>query len=103
MPAGESARFGAALAHITIDNRTSRRLSIAYRPVTGPGGEVGIGAVDAGERRRVAPVPAGEAIRLGARTAEGGELLLDTRSFVHGEQWIWEIPADAHFRPPAGR
>jgi hypothetical protein len=103
IPTGESARFGAALAHLTVDNRTEHRLSIAYRPAIGPGGVVGVGAVSAGERRRVAPIPAGEAIRLSARTGAGDELVLETRSFALGQEWVWEIPADAQFRPPTPR
>jgi hypothetical protein len=103
VPAGESARFGAALAHLTVDNRTPHRLTIAYRPATGPGGLVGVGTVDAGDTRDVAPIPAGEPIRLSARTPTGAELVLESRSFHIDEEWVWEIPADARFRPPGDR
>jgi hypothetical protein len=103
IPAGESARFGAALAHLTIENRTPHRLTIAYRPATGPGGVVGVGTVDGGERRKVAPIPAGEPIRLSARMPTGAEHVLEARSFEIDEEWVWEIPADAQFRPPSDR
>lgn len=103
IPAGESARFGAALAHLTVDNRTQHRLTISYRPATGAGGVVGVGTVDAGDRKELAPIPAGEAIRLTARTPLGTELVLAARAFEIEEEWVWEIPADAEFRPPSER
>lgn len=102
IPVGESARFGAALAHLTIDNHTRYRLTIVYRPATGPGGVVAVGEVDPGEKQSVAPIPAGEPLRLSARTAAGTELV-ETRSFEINEEWVWEIPADARFRPPDER
>jgi hypothetical protein len=92
--------FGAALAHVAVYNRTTIRLSIAFRPAAGAGREVVIGTVEAGARRRLAPIPAGEAIILVARTDAGGEYSLPARSFQLGQQWLWEIPADTRFRAP---
>src|SRR5690606_2809769 len=103
IPAGESARFGAALAHLTVENRTTHRLAIAYRPAVGPGGTVGVGTVEPGATAEMAHIPAGEPIRLSARTPSGTELVLDSRSFHIDEEWVWEIPADAEFRLPGER
>jgi hypothetical protein len=50
----------------------------------------------------MAPVPAGEALILIARTPTGTELLLPPRTFQLGDHWVWPIPADARFRRPDG-
>jgi hypothetical protein len=97
----ETQSFGAALAHVSVVNHTPYRLTIAFRPAAGPGREVGIGSIESGGRRRLAPVPAGEAIILIARAAGIGELVLDPRSFTLDQHWEWEIPANARFRGAA--
>jgi hypothetical protein len=108
-PTGAEPRaFGAALAHIAVVNHTPYRLTIAFRAAAGPTREVAIGSIDAGARRSLAPVPAGEALILIARAAGVGELVLDPRSFTLDQRWVWEIPADAQFRsatapPPDSR
>ena len=104
MPSGAEPRaFGAALAHIAVVNHTPHRLTIAFRAAAGPGREVAIGSIDAGARRSLAPVPAGEALILIARAVGVGELVLDPRSFTLDQRWVWEIPADAQFRGTTGR
>jgi hypothetical protein len=97
-PAGETARFGAALAYVTVENQTDHALTILFRLAAGAGGDVGVGRVDPGTSNEMAPVPAGEAIVLIARVAELGDYGLPARSFDIGERWRWVIPADAAFR-----
>jgi hypothetical protein len=89
----------AALARITVENRTSQPLSIAFRPAAQGGGEVVVGDVAPGTAGELAPVPAGEPIVLVARTQDGAELRLAPRSFELDATWHWVIPADAAFRP----
>jgi hypothetical protein len=104
VPSGAEPRaFGAALAHIAVVNHTPYRLTIVFRAAAGRGREVAIGSIDAGGRRSLAPVPAGEALILIARAAGIGEFVLDPRSFTLDQRWVWEIPADAQFRGTTGR
>lgn len=100
-PASETARFGAALAYVTVENRTDHRIAVLFRPATGAGGEVGVGRVDPGDVADLAPVPANEAILLIARVTGLGDYGLPARSFDLGERWRWVIPEDATFRRPA--
>jgi len=90
----------AALARLTIENRTAHALTIAFRPAASGGAEVVIGEVAAGADVEVAPIPAGEPIVLLARTQRGGVLRLPPRSFELDGSWRWVIPADAVFREP---
>ncbi|HEX7090021.1 MAG TPA: hypothetical protein VF192_07780 [Longimicrobiales bacterium] len=89
----------AALARVTVENRTSQALSIAFRPAARGGGEVVVGDVAPGAAGELAPIPAGEPIVLLARTQDGAELRLAPRSFELDATWHWVIPADAVFRP----
>lgn len=91
-------RVQAALAVVTVDNRTTAPLSIEFRPAGRQRGRVGIGSVPAGTMRRLAPVPATEPIVLHARTPQGGTLELPARTFAVDEQWLWVIPAETVFR-----
>src|SRR5690606_19408818 len=50
----------AALARLTVENRTGHALTIAFRPAASSGAEVGVGEVASGADVEVAPVPAGE-------------------------------------------
>lgn len=93
-----SPRVQAALATVSVENRTGSALTISFRDAARTRGAVSIGVVPAHETRRLAPVPAAEPIILGARNPEGGTLQLPTRTFTLDEQWLWVIPADAAFR-----
>lgn|SRR5690606_1695998 len=90
----------AALARLTVENRSGQALAIAFRPAASNGAEVVVGDVAPGANVEVAPVPAGEPIVLLARTREGAELRLPPRSFELDGAWHWVIPADAVFREP---
>jgi hypothetical protein len=94
----EAARHRAALANVTVENRTAHALTISFRPATPPGGPVGIGSVAPGARVTLAPVPAGEPIVLIARRADRSWLELEPRSFEIDETWHWVVPASATFR-----
>jgi hypothetical protein len=94
----EGTRTGAALARVLVHNETSVQLEIAFRPAAGPGGEIGVGRVGAGEEVTLAPVPAGEPIVLVARTADRRRLELAPRTFGIDAEWVWRIPANAEFR-----
>lgn len=85
----------AALARVVVDNRTERRLDIAFRYAVEPGGEVGVGAVPARARMEMAPVPADEPIILIARAA-GFERRLAARSFEIDELWVWVIRSEGN-------
>ena len=87
----------AALARVTIDNRTAHRLSIAFEAMSEPGREVVVGGVAGGDTVRVAPVLAGEPIVLVARTEEGSEYRLPARTLEVDAEWLWMIPEDAPF------
>jgi hypothetical protein len=96
-------RSRAALATMSVDNRTTESLGIYYRLTAPPATEVRVGLVGAGAFAEMAPVPAGEALILFARTPAGAELLLPPRTFTLGSHWVWQIPADARFvRPTDG-
>lgn len=96
-------RSRAALATMSVDNRTMESLGIYYRLTAPPATEVRVGLVGAGALAEMAPVPAGEALILVARTPAGAELLLPPRTFELASHWVWRIPADARFvHPPDG-
>lgn len=88
----------AALATVSVENRTASALAISFRDAARARGVVSIGVVPPGETRRLAPVPAAEPIILTARNPDGGTLQLPARSFTLDEQWLWVVPADAPFR-----
>lgn len=96
----EEARHRAALTNLVVDNRTTFRLTIAYRTPTPPVQEVVLGPSDPGMRRSVAPIPAGEPLVLVARRDDGAELALAPRSYPIDSEWIWEIAANAQFKKP---
>jgi hypothetical protein len=96
-PEREATARRAALARITVENRTERPLSIAFLEAALPRGEVVVGDVAPQSTRVVAPVVAGEPIILLARAADGAVLRLRPRTFENGEAWTWIIPADAPF------
>jgi hypothetical protein len=97
----DAARHNAALALISVSNNTTSPLAIAFRNATPPVQEVIIGRVEAGQRARMAPVPAGEPIALIARRADGSELTLAARLFMIDVEWTWEISHTATFTQPA--
>src|SRR5690606_40603762 len=90
----------AALARLTVENRTAHALTIAFQPAASSGAEVVVGEVAPGGDAELAPVPAGEPIVLLARTRQGRVLRLPARSFELDGSWHWVIPADAVFRQP---
>jgi hypothetical protein len=97
-------RARAALATLHVDNQTTARLDILYRPAVRSGATVGIGYVDPAATSEMAPVPAGEPLILIARTATGGELELPPRTFAIDGVWTWRIARTARFtRPRSGR
>jgi hypothetical protein len=96
----DEARHRAALTQLTVFNHTDQRLTIAFRSAAPPTQEVILGAVSAGLRDRVAPIPAGEPIILFARKADGSQLALAARSYPIDAEWTWEIPATSVFRQP---
>ncbi|MEX2281430.1 MAG: hypothetical protein WEE89_02960 [Gemmatimonadota bacterium] len=96
----DEARHRAALTALSVQNRTSHNLTIAFRVGTPPVQEVVLGTIAAGRLEKVAPVPAGEPIVLVARTPDGRELRLAPRSYPIDGDWTWEIPATAQFRAP---
>ena len=98
----EAARHRAALATVIVANATTSDLRIAFRTAA-PLQEVVIGTVAAGQRRRLAPVPAGEPIVLVARKDDGSELTLEARSFPLDAEWVWEIAREAIFKPQVGK
>lgn len=99
VPEREPGRARAALASLTVDNRSSHRLTILYR-LTARSGVVAVGEVRAGAIGEMAPVPAAEPLVLIARTPSGAELTLPPRTLPIGGNWTWTIPADAPFTPP---
>lgn len=101
-PAEESGGRRAALARLTVENRTDRTLIIAFRAATPPGGEVAVGDVAPNTTEAMAPIPADEPIILLARSADGTEMRLPPRSFGLDATFHWVIPADARFAPPGG-
>jgi hypothetical protein len=96
----ELARARAALAALSVDNRTGERLLVAYRLAARPDSEVVAGQVPPQSFTEIAPVPAGESLILLARTAAGHELTLEPRAFPIDGEWTWVIPADTRFVPP---
>lgn len=100
-PPAEPARHRAALALVSVLNATETPLTIAFRTATPPAQEIVIGRVEAGQRARMAPVPAGEPIVLLARRADGQELALAARSFALDAEWTWDIQPEATFTKPA--
>jgi hypothetical protein len=99
-PPSEAARHRAALASITVTNYTTHQLDIAFRSVTPPRQQIGIGSVAPGAQTRLAPVPAGEPIILVARRADGAEYQTLARSFPLDAEWAWIISKDAEFVLP---
>lgn len=93
-----SPRVQAALATVSVENRTTSALTISFRDAARSRGVVSIGVVAAGETRRLAPVPAAEPIILSARNPQGRTLQLPVRTFTLDEQWLWVIAADSAFR-----
>lgn len=93
-------RARAALATLHVENQTTMRLDILYRPAIRAGATVGIGYVDAGTTAEMAPVPAGEPLMLIARTAAGTELELPPRTFGIDGVWTWRIERSARFSRP---
>lgn len=101
---GDVGDRGAALAGVVVENRTGRRLAIAFRPAAAVGAEVVIGRVEPGERARMAPLPAEEPIILLAVDARGDAFTLSPRTFDIDAEWLWVIEADSRFvRPGGGR
>jgi hypothetical protein len=98
----EPARARAALATVHVDNRSPQRVAVFYRIAARGDAEVGIGQVAAQGFATLAPVPAGEPLRLIARVASGAELSLPARAFEINGEWTWVIPVDAHFVPASG-
>jgi hypothetical protein len=98
----EPARARAALATVHVDNRSPQRVAVFYRIAARGDAEVGIGQVAAQGFATLAPVPAGEPLRLIARVASGAELSLPARAFEVNGEWTWIIPIDAHFLPASG-
>lgn len=98
VPTTAPPRVQAALAVVTVENRTAHPLVIEFRPAGRERGRVGIGNVAAGATRRLAPVPATEPIVLSARTPEGASLVLPARTFALDERWLWVIPRESVFR-----
>lgn len=98
-PGQEATRHRAALALLTVENSTSHRLRIAFRPAVGPGGTIVVGAVAADATAEMAPIPAGEPIILMAIGPAQQRLELPPRSFDLDARWTWRIPADAGFTP----
>ena len=96
----DAARHNAALALIAVSNNTTTPLTIAFRNATQPVQEVVIGRVAAGERARMAPVPAGEPIALVARRADGAEFTMRPRLFTLDVEWTWEILHNTTFVQP---
>ncbi len=94
---GEGEVRRAALARVTVENRTAHTLDIAFRAVADPGLEVVVGRVAGQDSTTVAPVLAGEPITLVARTECGTEFLLPARTFEVDAEWVWVIPEDAPF------
>lgn len=93
-----SPRVQAALAMVSVENRTDLGLLISFRDAGKARGMVSIGSVPAGSVRQLAPVPAAEPIVLSARTDAGRVLELPSRTFRLDEQWLWVIPAGTAFR-----
>jgi hypothetical protein len=99
----QPARVRAALATMVVDNRTVEALAIYYRLTAPPATEVRVGHAPARATARMAPVPAGEALILIARTTAGAELVMPPRTFALDDDWVWEIAADARFITRDGR
>ncbi|HLU24262.1 MAG TPA: hypothetical protein VKZ58_00965 [Longimicrobiales bacterium] len=89
----------AALARLTVENRTDYELVIVYREAARPAGVVELGSVEPRQVAELAPIPAGEPIVLAARTPSGAEYRLAPRSFETDELMHWVIPEDAPFTP----
>ena len=86
----------AALALVSVENRTPHRLTISFTTAA-QRGVVTIGTVPSDSTRRLAPVPATEPILLRAQRPDGAGLTLAARTFRIDEEWLWVIPADARF------
>ncbi|HWV56668.1 MAG TPA: hypothetical protein VNZ57_04285 [Longimicrobiales bacterium] len=91
----------AELATLSVHNETGAELVIAYRSGAPESPEIIVGRVGPGDITEVAPIPAGEPIRLTATRADGAALRLATRTFEADESWLWVIPSDARFEPGA--
>jgi hypothetical protein len=95
----EAARHRAALATLSVENRTAQRLTIAFRPAGQPGAAtITIGAAAPGQLVELAPVPAGEPIVLIARAEDGRTHELPARTFAIDETWTWVVRQDTRFR-----
>jgi len=88
----------AALATVTVENRTATAVTVSFRDAGRARGIISIGSVAPGETRHLAPVPAAEPILLSARRPDGQVLELPVRTFALDEQWLWVIPPEAAFR-----
>lgn len=99
----EPARTRAALATVTVDNRTTQRLTILYALTTRPNATVIVGRVDSMAVTPMAPIPAGEPLVLTARNTAGFVYVLLPRSFEIDGAWTWIVPADARFTAPPAR
>ncbi|MEX1184283.1 MAG: hypothetical protein WEF86_13705 [Gemmatimonadota bacterium] len=93
----EPGRARAALASLSVENRTAQPLTILYRLTTRPEAATGIGLAVPLGISGMAPVPAGEPIMLIARTQAGAELAVPPRTLPLDGHWTWVIPADARF------
>ena len=94
----EAARHKAALATVNVINATTSDLTIAYRSATQSNQEIVIGRVGGGEKKSMAPVPAGEPIILIARTSDRSEFRLAAQSLPLDAEWVWQIPVDTRFQ-----
>ena len=99
-PAAGAPDRRAALARLSVDNRTDHRLVIVIRDAARPAGVVEVGSVEPHQVAELAPIPAGEPIVIAARTPSGAEFRLAPRSFEPDELMFWVIPLDAPFTPP---
>ena len=99
----EAARHKAALATVVVFNATTSDLTIAFRSASQSNQEIVIGRVGGGEKRSMAPVPAGEPIILIARTSDRSEFRLAAQSLPLDAEWVWQIPTDTRFQKPAAK
>jgi len=90
----------AALSVVLVHNRTPDTLAILYRGPGAEANEIQIGRAAPNVTVRMAPIPAGEPIRLLARRPDRAELVLPLRSYDLNAEWLWDIPATAAFVYP---
>lgn len=99
-PAPERTRARAALATLSVDNRTDRHLEITYRLAAPHAPEVRVGHVPARERVEMAPVPGGEPLVLVAHDEHRARLVMPPRALPVDGHWVWRIHTYARFEPP---